>query len=189
MCIVQVSLYLCICDYASLCYVYTSMYTCVHLWISIVHLCAYLYTCHLHMCSCGYHWGWRMRGARHFMELLGATLLPIDVETRGLVNFSRAQGSLCHSPNLCSWTQGLLAHSTTHWKAKDIVLWHWVSNSLLNHVLSPCQSADFDVRSFSFYTKAGERNCYTVCNYECLTQSRAGSWEGPFMGPHLAYCL
>lgn len=61
-------------------------------------------------------------GATPFMELLGATLLPMDVEARGLVNFSRAQGSLCHSPDLCSWAQGLLAHSIAHWKAEDTVL-------------------------------------------------------------------
>lgn len=123
------------------------------------------------------------------MEILGATLLPMDVEARGLVNFSRAQGSLCHSPDLCSWAQVVLAHATAHWKAEDTVLWHWVGNSLLNHALSPCHSPDFDVRSFSFYTKAGESNCYTVCYYESLTRSGAGSWEGPFMCPHFAYCL
>lgn len=61
-------------------------------------------------------------GTRPFMELLGATLLPMDVEARGLANFSRAQGSLCHSPDLCSWAQGLLAHATTHWKVQDTIL-------------------------------------------------------------------
>lgn len=60
--------------------------------------------------------------ARPFMEILGATLLTMDVEARGLVNFSRAQGSLCHSPDLCSWAQGVLAHATAHWKAEDTVL-------------------------------------------------------------------
>lgn len=128
-------------------------------------------------------------GTRHFMKLLGATLLSIDMEARVLVDFSRVQSSHCHSPDLCSWAQGLLAHSTAHRKAEVTILWHWVGSSLLKHALSPCHSADFDVRSFSFYTKAGESNCYTVGNYESLTWSRAGSWEGPFMCLHLAYCL